>query len=186
VKARRDRSLVVSTDGGLAVLLSERVDLFRPGPKGGLYTAEDFQREHGFAPASLALFRALTGDRSGQVAGLRHFPAKVARRLAAACGTADRLYEGLRRPDPPDSLGALTALQLRKLRDGEAEVRANARLLDLAGVAGEPHLTLPPRDFRPLRDLLIPLQLRDLAAAVEAEFLVGPVRYGAPGRAGAG
>jgi hypothetical protein len=83
-------------------------------------------------------------------------------------------------------LGALTALQLRKLRDGEAQARANARLLDLAGVAGEPHLTLPPRDFRPLRDLLAPLELRDLAAAVEAEFLVGPVRYGSPGRAGTG
>ena len=128
----------------------------------------------------------MTGDRSNGISGLRHFPTKVATRLAAERGTVDRLYEGLRQLEVPGTLAALTELQLRKMRDGEVQVRGNARLLDLAGVTGEPHLTVPPRDFRPLRDLLGPLELRDLAGALEAEFLVGPVRYGAPGRAGTG
>jgi len=162
VRAADGRVLIVSTDGDMRALLSERVDVFRPGLSPALYRLEDFRREHGFPPSGLALFKALTGDRTNNVRGLYRFPRKVAGQLAARCGTVDGLYDALRRREFAE---ALTLGQLDQLREGEAQVRSNARVLDLLADTAAPHLTAPARpDVKPLKALLGPLQLGHLAA----------------------
>src|SRR5262249_6352988 len=146
-------------DGDMLALLSDRVDVLRPGLSPELYHREDFERKNGFPPESLVLFKALTGDRSNNVRGLSRFPKKAARLLAARCGTVGGLYEALKLTELPDCLATLTSMELQKLLDGEAQVRSNVRLLDLLADPAAPHLHVPQPDRGPLIALLRPLQL---------------------------
>src|SRR5262245_20789057 len=104
-------TLIVSGDGDLLALLSGQVSVLRPGPPPRLWTPGEFLAEHGFPPAALPLFRALTGDRSDSVRGLPYFPRKAAAALAAAFGTAGELYRALARTPAPAAVQALSESQ---------------------------------------------------------------------------
>jgi hypothetical protein len=173
LQAQAGRSLIVSTDTDLGQLLTPQVDQYRPGPGGGLYRLEDFVRDNGFPPSGLVLFRALKGGHSDGLNGLACFPTEVSRRLAAEFLTVKALYGALGANPFPEPLACLTRSQLRKLRNGAAQVRSNARVLDLLAAPAEPHLTKPRHDWRPLRELLAPLQLQSLGRQLEADLAVG-------------
>jgi DNA polymerase I len=173
VRAYGGPALIVSTDSDLHMLLSEQVDILHPGPSSEVYHAQDFHRDQEFPPPALLVFRALTGDRTDNIHGLPYFPKKTARMLAAQYGTVDALYAALRQPQRPAFFAALTKTQEQKLLDGEAQVRSNARLLDLLAVSGKPHLSLPTRNMCPLRTLLTPLELGELAGTIQCDLLFG-------------
>ena len=167
------RTLIVSTDGDLLMLISPRVHVLRPGLTREFYGPEEFLSEYGFAPAGLVLFKALVGDKADGIPGLPHFPKEVAKQLVATFGTVDTLYRILKGPARSPELGRLTKAQRQKLLEGEDRVRSNARLVDLLSVSGAPHFRHPSGDWAPLRDLLGGLDLDHLAAGLEWEALTG-------------
>ena len=167
------RTLIVSTDSDLLMLLAPRVHVLRPGLAREFYGPEEFQSEYGFAPAGLVLYKALVGDKADGIPGLPHFPKEVAKQLVATFGTVDTLYRILKGPARSPELGRLTKAQRRKLLEGEDRVRSNARLVDLLSVSGAPHLRHPSGDWAPLRDLLRGRDLDHLAAGLEWEALTG-------------
>jgi DNA polymerase-1 len=167
------RTLIVSTDGDLLMLLSPWVHVFRPGLAREFYGLQEFQLEYGFAPAGLALYKALVGDKADGIPGLPHFPKAVAQQLVAAFGSVGTLYIILKSPAWSPKLGRLTQSQRQKLLEGEDRVRSNARLVDLYSVSGAPHLQHPSHDWAPLRDLLRSRDLDHLAAGLEWEALTG-------------
>ena len=156
-------TLLVSNDKDLLVLLSDSVKVLRPGQTPEPYGPEDFQQEYGFPPARFVLYRALTGDRSDCINGLPYFPTKAAAQLATEFGTVDDLYRALGQNPRPRSLADLTDGQLLKLRQGEQQVRRNARLLDIKATPGAAHLTRPCGNLAPLLGLMRELELDALA-----------------------
>jgi DNA polymerase-1 len=167
------RTLIVSTDSDLLMLLAPRVHLLRPGVAREFYGLQEFQLEYGFAPANLALYKALVGDKSDGIPGLPYFPKAVAKQLVAAFGSVGTLYSILKGPARSPKLGRLTQSQRQKLLEGEDRVRSNARLVDLHSVSGAPHLRHPSGDWAPLWDLLRDRDLDHLAAGLEWDALTG-------------
>src|SRR5205085_2466006 len=87
--AHPGRALIVSTDRDFLMLLGDQVDVWRPGLTPELYQLADFEHEYGFAPCRFPVFKALVGDRSDNISGVRRLPSKVAKRLAAAFPTVE-------------------------------------------------------------------------------------------------
>jgi DNA polymerase-1 len=171
-------TLLVSNDHNLLALLTHRVTVLRPGQDPELYALDDFVREYGFPPCRFALFRALTGDGSDGLRGLPYFQKKTAARLAAEFPDVDVLYEALRTGRLAGPPTRLNELETQKLLAGEALVRSNLRICDLAAAGGDAHLTRPDGDRSVLESLLHELEL---------EYLVGLVRpEGGPGSDEAG
>jgi DNA polymerase-1 len=124
---------IYSNDGDLLQLLGEGVMVIQPLAKGQVreWTRESFAAEYGFVPALLPHYKALRGDKSDglpQVPGLGEAWGK---RLIAAHGDIDRLYEALHAA-PPDSLSALQ----RAILDCEDQVRLNLVIATLQEVPG--------------------------------------------------
>jgi DNA polymerase-1 len=164
------RLLLVSTDRDLLQLLSHSVDLYRPGQPTAFYTTLTFAEEYGFRPNQFALYRALTGDRSDNIAGLPHFPARVAARLVATFGSADLLFRALGQPQQSPAMRDLTPGQRVKLQTGEPQVRSNLRLLDLRAVTGNPHLCQPSGNWDRLLNLAARLELEGVVNGLEWEL----------------
>jgi DNA polymerase-1 len=144
------RSLIVSSDSDLLMLLTNRVDVLRSGQVADIFTECHFEIRHGFAPSKLAFLRALTGDRGDNVKGLPYFPEKVALSIVDEFDTVDAMYQALSREPLWGFHKSLTTNQHRKLIGGEARVRSNLRILDLQQVPGEPHYIEPTGDTSPL------------------------------------
>ena len=167
------RTLIVSTDSDLLMLLAPRVHVLRPGLAREFYGPEEFLSEYGFTPAGLVLYKALVGDKADGIPGLPHFPGEVAKQLVAAFGSVGNLYSILNGPARSPKLGQLTQSQRQKLLEGEDRVRSNARLVDLYSVSSAPHIRHPSGNRAPLRDLLRGRDLDYPAAGLEWEALTG-------------
>jgi DNA polymerase I len=166
------RTLIVSGDRDLLALLSDHVDVLQPGRTARLFRTEDFNQEYGFPPAGLALFRALTGDRSDNIKGLPYFPRQIASGLAARFRTAESLYRELTMSSS-DALQGLSKSQREKLVNGEEQVQANERLLDLFSIDGKPHLRQPAGDTQSLAELLRETGMAELADAMRWDPAAG-------------
>jgi len=165
-----ERVLVVSTDADLLMLLSDHVDVLRPGCTIESYKVADFRQEFGFKPENFVLFRALIGDRSDNIRGLFRFPKAVAQSLVASFRNVDQLYREFHRVPINPVLGQLTARQRQSLQAGEKQVRSNARLIDLLSETVPAHLSRPTGDLAMLLSLLHDLDSTDLADAMTWEL----------------
>jgi DNA polymerase-1 len=163
------KTLIVSMDADLLILVRPRVHVLRPGA--GRETDDPFpiQEEFGLPATHLLTYNALTGDRSENIAGLTRLPREVARRLAAEFGSADVLHGALCGAEEVPVLNALTDLQRRTLGDGEARARANSGLIDLRARGGKLSLRMPSGDTPPIRDLLGTRELETFAGPLEWE-----------------
>jgi DNA polymerase-1 len=164
------RALIVSTDGDLLMLLTPRVDIFRPGAIRDFYDPALFEKEFGFAPSRLVTYQALVGDPSDDIPGLPRLRKKVASRLAARFASVDELYGALRASHSLPVEPGLTDRELRLLRDGEAQVRQNVQLIDLLAVSGKPGLVMPKKDADAIGELLGRWDLDHLAGALGREL----------------
>jgi DNA polymerase-1 len=124
---------IYSSDGDLLQLLAEGVMVIQPLAKGQVreWTRESFAAEYGFAPALVPHYKALTGDKSDSLPGVPRLGMGWGKRLIAAYGDLDRLYEGLRAA-PPESLSVLQ----RSILDCEDQVRLNLVIATLQEVPG--------------------------------------------------
>ena len=89
---------IVSTDRDLYQLLSDRVSVWLPD--GTLVTPESVRKKYGVGPERWVEFRALVGDASDNIPGVKGIGEKTAAKLLSEWGSLDALLENLERVKP--------------------------------------------------------------------------------------
>ena len=133
--------VVVTGDRDSLQLIDENVHVKLVISKGGqtnatLYTAEKFKEEYGFEPKRLIDLKALMGDSSDNIPGVKGIGEKTAKNLLLKFGTLDGVYENL---DDP--------IVKPKMRENLVTYKENAYLsYDLATIRPEAPIDFEPRD----------------------------------------
>ncbi len=133
--------VVVTGDRDSLQLIDENVHIklviSRPGQTTAtLYTEEKFREEYGFAPKHLIDLKALMGDSSDNIPGVKGIGEKTAKNLLAKFGTLDGVYENLD-----------DATIKPKMRENLINFKENAYLsYELATIIPEAPIDFEPRD----------------------------------------
>ena len=133
--------VVVTGDRDSLQLIDENVHVKLVITKGGqtgatLYTTEKFKEEYGFEPKRLIDLKALMGDSSDNIPGVKGIGEKTAKNLLLKFGTLDGVYENLEDP----------AIK-PKQRENLTNFKDNAYLsYDLATIRCEAPIDFEPRD----------------------------------------
>ena len=90
---------ILTSDRDTYQLLSERVHVLTP--EGREVTPESLVEKYGVTPEQWVDFRALTGDASDNIPGVKGIGAKTAAKLLAAWGSLDAIYDHLEEVTPP-------------------------------------------------------------------------------------
>jgi len=126
--------IIASNDRDLMQLISPRVRFCLPAvgkQQSKFYTEKDFFEEYGFQPASLVDYKALRGDPSDNIPGVRGIGEKTASELVKKYGTVDEVYKHILEISP-------TVAQ--KLADGKKDAELSRRLATIVSDA--------PADFK--------------------------------------
>jgi DNA polymerase I len=108
--AHGEHCIVVSTDRDLLQLVGPRIETMAPGnPPRFARDEADVQERLGVSPAGVTTFKALAGDASDNIPGVRGIGAKTAVSLVNEHGTLEALYS---------ALASLPARTQRLLADG--------------------------------------------------------------------
>ncbi|HHU11762.1 MAG TPA: DNA polymerase I [Clostridiaceae bacterium] len=118
------RVFIVTGDKDCFQLISDRTHVILPVTSGGQSTQEfydqaRFSERYGIAPEQFVDVKALMGDPSDNIPGVRGIGEKSALRLIAAHGTIGNLYR---------DLDAVAKAQREKLRAGEEDAMASRHL----------------------------------------------------------
>ena len=133
--------VVVTGDRDSLQLIDENVHVKLVISKGGqtnatLYTTEKFMEEYGFEPKRLIDLKALMGDSSDNIPGVKGIGEKTAKNLLLKFGTLDGVYENL-----DDSIVK------PKMRENLTTYKDNAYLsYDLATIRCEAPIDFEPKD----------------------------------------
>ena len=133
--------VIVTGDRDSLQLIDENVHIklviSRPGQTTAtLYTEEKFREEYGFEPKRLIDLKALMGDSSDNIPGVKGIGEKTAKNLLMKFGTLDGVYENL---DDP--------IIKPKMRENLINFKDNAYLsYDLATIVPEAPIDFEPRD----------------------------------------
>ena len=161
--------VVVTGDRDSLQLIDENVHVKLVVTKGGqtastLYTREVFQQEYGFEPKKLIDLKALMGDHSDNIPGVKGIGEKTAKALLCKFGSLDGVYQHL---DDP--------MIKPKMRDNLEQYKQDAYLsYELATIMPE-----APIDFQPEDAIVQPYDqkaLYDLFVRLEFVRLID--RYG--------
>jgi len=164
--------VVVTGDRDSLQLIDENVHIKLVVTKGGqtnatLYTKEKFEEEYGFEPKKLIDLKALMGDSSDNIPGVKGIGEKTAKTLLTKFGSLDAVYEHL---DDP--------VIKPKMRENLIAYKDNAYLsYDLATIRPE-----APIDFTPMDAIVQPYNrpaLYDLFVKLEFVRLID--KYGLRG-----
>ncbi|MGM9588745.1 MAG: DNA polymerase I [Faecousia sp.] len=133
--------VIVTGDRDSLQLIDENVHVKLVITRGGqttatLYTREKFEEEYGFEPKKLIDLKALMGDSSDNIPGVKGIGEKTAKNLMEKFGSLDGVYEHL---DDP--------VIKPKMRENLTNFRDNAYLsYDLATIRPEAPIDFEPRD----------------------------------------
>lgn len=116
------RVVIISTDRDLLQLVSPRVRVFLPNVE-RMMDAAAVEEEYGVAPDHIVDLRAIDGDTSDNIPGVRGFGLKTAAKLLRLYGTVDGVYSS--------NFSGVTTTQYKKLRESEKQVRLNLQLMHL-------------------------------------------------------
>ena len=166
--------VVVTGDRDSLQLIDENVHIKLVITKGGqtsaaLYTEEKFREEYGFEPKRLIDLKALMGDSSDNIPGVKGIGEKTAKNLLLKFGTLDGVYENLADP-------AIKPKQRENLTNFKDDAYLS---YDLATIRPE-----APIDFEPKDAIVMPYNrpaLYDLFQKLEFVRLID--RYGLRGAA---
>ena len=126
-----DTALIVSTDRDLLQLVRPGVEVLAPGTKGvHARTAADVVVRLDVAPEGITTLKALAGDASDNIPGVRGIGMKTAAELANTHGSLERIYQ---------ALGSLPARTARLLTEGQEDAFLFRRLVTVVT-----DLSLPP------------------------------------------
>ncbi len=97
IRARRgDASIIVSTDRDLLQLVGSSIRVLSPGNPPRIATNDaDVRGRLGVDPAGVATFKALAGDASDNIPGVRGIGSKTAAALVNTFGSLEEIYAGL-------------------------------------------------------------------------------------------
>ncbi|MBQ8236787.1 MAG: DNA polymerase I [Oscillospiraceae bacterium] len=164
--------VIVTGDRDSLQLIDEHVHVKLVISKGGqtnynLYTTEKFTEEYGFEPKRLIDLKALMGDSSDNIPGVKGIGEKTAKNLLLKFGTLDGVYENLEDP----------AIK-PKQRENLTNFKDNAYLsYDLATIRCE-----APIDFEPRDAIVMPYNRPELFALFQRlEFVRLIDKYGLRG-----
>ncbi len=133
--------VIVTGDRDSLQLIDENVHVKLVITKGGqttatLYTREKFEEEYGFEPKKLVDLKALMGDSSDNIPGVKGIGEKTAKNLMQKFGSLDAVYENLD-----------DAIIKPKMRENLTNFRDNAYLsYELATIRPEAPIDFEPRD----------------------------------------
>ncbi len=133
--------VIVTGDRDSLQLIDENVHvklvISKPGQTSAtLYTEEKFREEYGFAPKKLIDLKALMGDASDNIPGVKGIGEKTAKNLMQKFGSLDAVYENLNDP-----------MIKPKMRENLINYKDNAYLsYDLATIRPEAPIEFAPRD----------------------------------------
>ena len=133
--------VVVTGDRDSLQLIDENVHIKLVLTKGGqttatLYTEEKFKEEYGFSPKRLIDLKALMGDASDNIPGVKGIGEKTAKTLLSKFGSLDGVYENLD-----------DAIIKPKMRENLVNYKDNAYLsYDLATIVPEAPIDFEPKD----------------------------------------
>ena len=115
--------IIASNDRDLMQLIGPRVRFYLPAvgskQKAKLYTENDFFEEYGFQPASLVDYKALRGDPSDNIPGVRGVGEKTASELVKKYGTVEEVYKHILEIRP---------VVAQKLADGKKDAELSRKL----------------------------------------------------------
>ena len=164
--------VIVTGDRDSLQLIDENVHVKLVISKGGqtnynLYTTEKFTEEYGFEPKRLIDLKALMGESSDNIPGVKGIGEKTAKNLLLKFGTLDGVYENLSDP----------AIK-PKQRENLTTYKDNAYLsYDLATIRCE-----APIDFEPKDAIVMPYNRPELFALFQRlEFVRLIDKYGLRG-----
>jgi len=164
--------VVITGDRDSLQLIDENVHIklviSKPGQTTAtLYTEEKFREEYGFEPKKLIDLKALMGDSSDNIPGVKGIGEKTAKNLLSKFGSLDGVYENLEDP-----------IIKPKMRENLVTYKDNAYLsYDLATIVPE-----APIDFEPKDAIVMPYNrpaLYDLFQRLEFVRLID--KYGLRG-----
>ena len=88
--------LIISSDHDLMQLISPVVGMKMLKPKGSVYyTVDSFREEYGFDPIKIIDLKALMGDSSDNIPGVKGIGEKTAKSLMQEYGSLDGVYENI-------------------------------------------------------------------------------------------
>ncbi len=114
--------IVASNDRDLMQLIGGQVRFYLPavGKRGAkIYGEKEFLEEYGFKPAQLVGYKALRGDPSDNIPGVRGIGDKTATELIRKYGTLEKIYKNIL--DVKPSVG-------KKLADGKDKAELSRKL----------------------------------------------------------
>lgn len=116
-------AVVASNDRDLTQLISPRVHFYLPAvgskQKAKLYGEKEFFEEYGFPPAQMVDYKALRGDPSDNIPGVRGIGEKTAAELVKRYGTVADIYKHILEIRPAVA---------QKLADGKKEAELSYKL----------------------------------------------------------
>ncbi len=140
-------------------------------------TPDAFRAEYGFDPIHIIDLKALMGDASDNIPGVKGVGEKTAMALIGRYGSIDALYAAMPTPEMAPGVPAKPGI-VKKLAEGEAMARMS---YDLATIR-----TDAPLDFRPEDNLRRPVdndRLYNLFLELEFSKLIDRYGLAAPGTA---
>ena len=125
-----DTTIIVTGDKDLLQLVQPGVEVYLL--KKGLsefllYTTDKVQVDFGFAPIQMIDFKALRGDASDNIPGIKGIGEKTAKQLIDAFGTIEAMYDKVH-TDPTCLDAVVTKRMAEKVREGEASARMSYTL----------------------------------------------------------
>jgi DNA polymerase I len=116
-------TVIVTGDRDAFQLVSDKVHVWMPGRgKGSVdteYDADGVLSKMGVTPAQIIDLKALMGDSSDNIPGVRGIGPKTAIALIQAFGTLEKVYEAVEKVSPGELLPPFTASVLKKLETGK-------------------------------------------------------------------
>lgn len=120
---KEDSNMIVSSDKDLLQLVTNKTVLMTPH-KALIYDRDQVEREYGVSPERLVSFRALDGDKSDNIPGMKRFPRKKIAEMVNAC---DGNLENLYKEQPLE----LTEYQEKTFREFQNQAETNLNLMAL-------------------------------------------------------
>ncbi len=161
--------VIIAGDKDLLPLVSDRIYLWDP-LREKMITPQVVEERYGLPPEKIPEVRALAGDASDNIPGVKGIGEKTALRLIQAFGSVEALYERLSEVTPP---------RVRKLlEEGREAARISRQLITLETAAPVPEdlesYRLRAPDWSRLRALFRKLEFKKLLAELPPEREIAP------------
>lgn len=157
-------TVVVTGDRDSLQLVTEKTSVLYLGTKKNiLYTPSVFEEEYGFPAKNIVDLKALMGDTSDNIPGIKGLGVKTVTPLIGSYHTIEAIYEKLQAPEETLGLGKSA---INKLRGGEEDARLSYELATIMKNAPlnfvpEKQKIVPP-DHTALYDILSSLELHKM------------------------